>query len=489
MAITCTFGASQLLFVAVLLVGLAAPGWVRAEDALEALASGDECSSEDGVDCALNALQRRGERVSGSASTEQEQQSLEFAAAEAEAEAEAERLLRADAEAEAAAESLRSLLSPRLRYNSSAFGGRRAPAVATQYDGLEDEREFEVQADGDGFTHVFAVGDWGATLPGHYTAPNKRGPGQKCPKNCGYVRGIDDRAQILVANVMKQRAGISNPQYVLNVGDNFYWSGVQENCGSAHADGLTFKNFAEGWQGVYGGLANKPWISCLGNHDYGGWQFNHGWPQQIGYSFVNRNWVMPGRYYSRVMNHPGFSVEYFVIDTNAFDAKSPDDDPEHNICGKMHTPNGATCAAGGGPASLYSCKDWFWQGYNQQKGWLKAKLAASRADWQVVVTHFPCGTDAGFFRMLHHSYGLDLLVTGHRHDQELWSNSGMMGGLTCFVTGGGGGITSEHPPHGMDSSEYGFFDLTMSKAKMHVELVALNGNVIKSSWVYPKSRR
>lgn len=477
---------------ALVLLGLAWSADAIADEEVSVAAHADDECAVDDEDCALSALQHRGQRTNTEAEVDMAELSglAEQAAIEAEALAEAERLVALEQAAEDHAEGLRALLSPRLRYNSSAEGGRNAPYIASLYDGFEDHRLFEVSADRGGLTHVFAIGDWGATLPGHYTAPNKRGPGQKCPNNCNYVQGIDDRAQILVANAMKQRAGTSNPQYVLNVGDNFYWAGIREGCGTTHASGLTYSDFSNGWQGVYGNLANKPWISCLGNHDYGGWQFNTGWPQQIGYSFVNRNWVMPGRYYSKTMNHPGFTVEYFVIDSNAYDAKDPGEDPEHNICSREHNPHDANCAAGGGPSSVDSCKGWFWSSYQQQKRWLQTKLSQSKADWQIVVTHFPCGHDAGFYRMLHTTYGLDLLVTGHRHDQELWSNAGALGGLTCFVTGGGGGITSEHSPNpSMGSSQYGFFDLTISKSMIKVELIALNGNVLKSSWVYPKPRR
>mmetsp|Transcript_70025 Transcript_70025/g.154898 ORF Transcript_70025/g.154898 Transcript_70025/m.154898 type:complete len:544 (-) Transcript_70025:112-1743(-) len=386
--------------------------------------------------------------------------------------------------------------------NAALASGDSDGASAAQNLTLLDVRRYEgvawmplTVADSGTSSHVFAIGDWGTLLPGHYTAPNVRPAGShnKCPYRCDYVRGVDDKAQLLVADQMKRRAARSNPQYILNVGDNFYWTGLKETCGLGgglhSANGITTGSFATVWSSVYGSLTRKPWISALGNHDYGGWQFNAGWDQQIAFTFRNPNWVMPARYFSRLMHHPGFSVEVFVIDSNAFDAKSPNSDPEHNICGALHNPPGANCAASGGPSSVHTCKDWFWNSYRTQQRWLEGKLSASTADWQVVVTHFPCGHDSGWYAKLHKQYGLDLLVTGHRHDQELWSASHALGGLTCIVTGGGGGITSEGTPHGDHSSQYGFFDLTFSKDSIEVELVNFRGNVIRRSTVGREHQR
>ena len=44
-------------------------------------------------------------------------------------------------------------------------------------------------------------------------------------------QGVDDNPQILVANAFKARAALKDPQYILNVGDNFYWGGIEKTCG------------------------------------------------------------------------------------------------------------------------------------------------------------------------------------------------------------------------------------------------------------------
>jgi len=146
------------------------------------------------------------------------------------------------------------------------------------------------------------------------------------------------------------------------------------------------------------------------------------------------------------------------------------------------------------------CKAWFERLWAEEQQWLEKRLAESTADWTIAVTHFPCDHSARWWRSLHEKNGLDLLVTGHRHDQELWKANqrgykGMLGGLTCFVTGGGGGITSEEgilpgaPTHNWPNvnTQYGFFDITISKEKMKVESLDWRGYLVDSTMVYPKA--
>lgn len=76
-------------------------------------------------------------------------------------------------------------------------------------------------------------------------------------------------------------------------------------------------------------------------------------------------------------------------------------------------------------------------------------------------------------------------MTGHRHDQELWipemTNKNHMGDLTCFVTGGGGGISSEATPDPTNKKEwygegqYGFYDLTVTKSSIKIESINYDG--------------
>lgn len=393
---------------------------------------------------------------------------------------------------------LRALLDPR-RNTSDAMklrkpfrlysGDLQMPDRADQYDGVEDKRDVNV-VDKDGTAHVFVIGDWGATLPNHMTFASQG--------------GWDQQAQGSVATAFKNRAEWAHPQYVLNVGDNFYVSGLDLSCNAPPGDqqGVTTSQFSGFWQSMYGEVANVPWLSVLGNHDYGGWRMDKGWPQQIGYSFINHNWIMPARYYSKRISHPGFDIDYFMIDSNAFDAKDHGAEPDHNICG-MHNCGGiGTCVNNGGMSSIEGCKPWFWDSYAKQKAWLEEKIKASDARWKIVVTHFPCGYDAGFYKKLKTQYGLDLLVTGHRHQQELWkpgskskyiqsflSTNGWSGDApACFVTGGGGGIVSQkfaYADYGEDLQWYGFFHLTINKDWIKMELVGTDNIVHGNMTIHP----
>mmetsp|Transcript_68785 Transcript_68785/g.143641 ORF Transcript_68785/g.143641 Transcript_68785/m.143641 type:complete len:569 (-) Transcript_68785:293-1999(-) len=366
----------------------------------------------------------------------------------------------------------------RLRKPFKMYEGRpKMPRTAEQYGGMIDHREVEVWDNNHGVTHVFAVGDWGATLPDHITFATHG--------------GSDSGTQWRVAAAMKNRARWANPPYILNVGDNFYIQGLEHSCNAPPWDnqGATTAAFSAGWQYIYGNLAHRPWLSVLGNHDYGGWRFDKGWPQQIGYSFVNHNWIMPARYYKKRMPHKGYDVDYFMIDSNAWDADWPNNRVNHNICSNHNYGGVSTCAANGGMPNIEGCRGWFWRTYKQQKRWLRHHLAKSKARWKAVVTHFPCGYDSGFYREMKRRHGLDLMVTGHRHQQELWKTTSKSNYVqsfmqtsnwhgdapACFVTGGGGGIVSEkfsYADYGHDLAWYGFFHLTFTKD--HLKIVLIN---------------
>eukprot|EP00420_Gonyaulax_spinifera_P037537 CAMPEP_0197884392 /NCGR_PEP_ID=MMETSP1439-20131203/10864_1 /TAXON_ID=66791 /ORGANISM="Gonyaulax spinifera, Strain CCMP409" /LENGTH=264 /DNA_ID=CAMNT_0043504123 /DNA_START=3 /DNA_END=797 /DNA_ORIENTATION=+ len=244
------------------------------------------------------------------------------------------------------------------------------------------------------------------------------------------------------------------------------------------------------------GIDGKPWLSVLGNHDWGGRQFNNGWDQQIAYTWYSTRWVLPAPYYTARAEFPdaGFSVDMFFLDSNVMDAKDPPEDSNHNICGAAFNPPDADCSSVDGPSSIYTCKAFFQKLWGDQQAWMYQKLSESHADWQIAVTHFPCGHEQGFYRRLNHM-GLDLLVTGHRHDQELWvpnhPRTGL-GGLTCFVTGGGGGISSEATPNPLNQrdwygeGQYGFYDIAINKYGMTIKSINYDGTILKTATVSPK---
>ena len=226
--------------------------------------------------------------------------------------------------------------------------------------------------------------------------------GRVCDPGCGFVKGIDDQPQLLVASSFKSRAAKVDPVFILNVGDNFYWGGIEKTCGTPmdELSYVTHHQFDQVFENIYNGpgLDGKPWLSVLGNHDWGGRVFNNGWDQQIAYTWHSDRWRMPAAYWSQHVNFvdAGFTMDIYMVDSNSQDAEDPPLDPEHNICGSAHNPPGANCASqgaqpgidcvcasprlpflfihprhvhvhtlclpllSGGPTSVATCKAWFW---------------------------------------------------------------------------------------------------------------------------------
>merc|ERR1712137_1059845 len=99
-----------------------------------------------------------------------------------------------------------------------------------------------------------------------------------------------------------------------------------------------------------------------------------------------------------------------------------------------------------------ACIDTFRNLWKDQVAWLKRGLQDSTADWQIIVTHFPAyyPNIAKDLRKMSSRYGVDLIVSGHTHAQEIWYHKKAYGqnwhDTAILVSGGGGGIFSEGTP-------------------------------------------
>lgn len=239
------------------------------------------------------------------------------------------------------------------------------------------------------------------------------------------------------------------------------------------------------YERVYDGpdLLGKPWLGVLGNHDFGGYKFTMGWDQAIAYTWSESvggtgRWLTPALYWRTTVRHEDFSIDYYFVDSNVNDAFMPLDLPGHNMCSLQNNPVNATCESSGGPSSPEDCTYWFAQLWADEIAWMDKNMADCEADWLIVVTHFPPEFRQETWKMLAEKHGIDLFVTGHRHQQEVAPRDPDLGGAATVVCGGGGGITSESPPSpdGMDD-QYGFMDVRISKGEIYVESISHSGIV------------
>jgi len=350
---------------------------------------------------------------------------------------------------------------------------------------------------------VYIIGDWGGILYGGATVPVPADHrAKKFKKNHRkFVDGADDTAQVKVAIAMKQHAVVDRVDYVLNVGDNFYWGGLDGKCNDAFRNfGPKSKNqWINAYENMYNGpLDNKQWLGVLGNHDFGGWNYLSAWDQNIGYTWGAEGstwrWFQPALYYKTTAHYEDFTIDYFFVDTNIFDAFDPNQDAMHNICGQKNNPHNKGCTKTG-PFNIWQCKWWFINMWRKQVGWLNINLAITThrklSDWQIIVTHFPPLWGMDQWKKLCDKFGVDIFIAGHVHSQQLWAQNewpkNQLGNTAVVISGGGGGITSEDAPNkeGWDD-QYGFVKMQVSKEEIILRHISHGAQLRRELRVYQR---
>jgi len=368
---------------------------------------------------------------------------------------------------------------------TSRFQPPAAPDYAIDHNGVQLP---DVCFEKEGPHYVYIISDWGGMIGPHGPKPATQRPAAQ------FVGGVDDHPQQRVAHQMKLRAATRSPDYILNGGDNFYWGGLDTLCGQSAKRIVPTGQLEWNFEKVYTGpgLDGKPWLGVLGNHDYGGFRFDKGWDQLISYTWgPGGRWIMPAQYWRQVIRYPGFSVDYFFLDTNVFNAEAPVADPEHNICSSAHNAPGANCGVEG-PRNISDCRPWFQRLWHEQQRWFDAGLEQSKSDWQIVVTHYPPTFASNYWAGFAHKHGIDAIITGHIHSQQMHlgdDHGNFLRPTAWIVSGGGGGITSENVPDqaGWDD-QYGFFELTLSRDMIEVQGISHGGKLRMRGFVRQRPR-
>ena len=120
--------------------------------------------------------------------------------------------------------------------------------------------------------------------------------------------GYNGTSQLRVANAMKSLASSNQTDFIVSVGDNFYYGGGYNYDGVLSAQDDKFRYT---WENVYdGSLSNLVWYAVLGNHDW------YACPDcQIEYSKYNPRWIMPALFHTKTIEKD-FKAAWIFLDVN-----------------------------------------------------------------------------------------------------------------------------------------------------------------------------
>lgn len=231
------------------------------------------------------------------------------------------------------------------------------------------------------------LGDWGGEALGGY-----------------HAKDVKD-----VAAQMAKTAAENSIKFVVNVGDNFYYCGIQ-NTSDVQIN--------QDYLGIYTASALQvPWYSALGNHEYG---YNVDAQIQFTKTDPTKRWYLPERYYTkRVELAPGQYATFLVLDT------SPCIQLYRSSSASGWDPCGSdfpTCSPiEEGPCHFHA--NILTQDCGTQFSWLKEQLGkVPKEDWFIVVGHHPADEmDVEPLLTPIQERGFDMYLNGHVHTLQQYT--------------------------------------------------------------------
>jgi hypothetical protein len=241
----------------------------------------------------------------------------------------------------------------------------------------------------------------------------------------------------------------SGAQFVISAGDVGYPDGSQANYGDLDQTGQNVSGvFGPAYWAVPG--QRLPMFAATGSHGRN-LTFLSVWPEPAttgASAGVYRAVAYPSIDGSSAASYP---TSYYAFTAGGARFYVLDASWGYNNVG---TASGGRC---GSPCAMYELDhDAHWTASSAEYTWLAADLAGHRGGLKFAIFHFPLYSDdtaepgdayldntpgsSGSLEQLLHDGGVQLAFTGHAHDYQ--RNIAVPGGVTSYVTGGGGGSAS-----------------------------------------------
>ena len=264
-----------------------------------------------------------------------------------------------------------------------------------------------------------------------------------------------EQDQVEVAAQMAKMATDTGAKFIISVGDNFYENGVIS---------VDDKQWQTSFEQVYGSPSLQiPWQCILGNHDYHG-----NCDAQIAYGKTNPRWQMPARYYVKSEKvDAATTADFFYLDTTPMIKSYYSTTFSEKTRDQVIT-----------------------QDVPKQLAWFKAALAASTAQWKIVIGHHPIYSGGGHgdtpelienILPLLHEHKVQAYFNGHDHDlQHL-----VAGEVNLFDTGAGSQHTptfyTQHTKFAESCS--GFTTVSLQPDKMDVRMIDNHGTLLYTATI------